>query len=133
LYESEEAVAIANRLASEKKLNVIEIHSGYEKISSDRHKCDVGPLELLGYIANADYVLTTSFHGLVFSLIFEKEVWAIDKGQNERLRNLMNKTGIYDRLILSYGELRTSKKISYDLIYKYFSEERLKTKHYLTF
>lgn len=35
-------------------------------------KKDIGPLEFLGYILNADYVISTSFHATAFSIIFDK-------------------------------------------------------------
>ena len=34
---------------------------------------DIGPLEFLGYICYAKYVISTSFHATAFSIIFEKD------------------------------------------------------------
>ena len=38
--------------------------------------CDMtaGPSEWIGYIKNADYVVTDSFHATVFSIIYKKEI-----------------------------------------------------------
>mgnify|MGYP002797403882 CR=1 FL=1 len=40
-------------------------------VKAEVHK-DIGPAEFLSYIQNADYVIGTSFHAVVFSLIFRK-------------------------------------------------------------
>lgn len=34
----------------------------------------IGPLEFLGYVHNADYIVTSSFHCTAFSLIFQKKM-----------------------------------------------------------
>ena len=38
---------------------------------------DAGPMEFLGWFANAEIVLTTSFHGIAFSVIFNKRFFSI--------------------------------------------------------
>lgn len=40
----------------------------------DKHCYDLSPCELLSYISGADYVVTDSFHGLAFSLLFKTKV-----------------------------------------------------------
>jgi hypothetical protein len=63
---------------------------------------DFGPLEFLGLYANASIVLTTSFHGSVFSLIFEKPFYTItpaSKNNNSRQQGLLNLVGLPERLI----------------------------------
>ena len=39
----------------------------------DKQLYDVGPSEFLSYIKNAAYVITDSFHGTVFSVLFNKQ------------------------------------------------------------
>ncbi|GHU81647.1 hypothetical protein AGMMS50284_1970 [Clostridia bacterium] len=46
----------------------------YKDITVD----DMGPKEWIGYIKNAKYVFTNSFHGTAFSLIYNKNFWAFD-------------------------------------------------------
>ena len=55
----------------------------------------VSPAQFLGYIANADYVLTTSFHGTAFSILFEKPftVLSFDK-RSERVREMLERYGM---------------------------------------
>lgn len=116
-----EAIVIAEKEALKAKCNVVEIYGGY---SSDRKnkncKYNLGPLELLGYILNAEKIITSSFHGLALSLILEKNVWVYNKGNNLRQRELLSKLSLEHRLVCSenetlYGDLdynRINNKLS---------------------
>ena len=48
-----------------------------KQVKSDEVLSDIGPLEFLSLIKGADAVITTSFHGTAFSIIFEKEFYSI--------------------------------------------------------
>lgn len=57
---------------------------------------EVGPMEFLDLIANAEIICTDSFHGTVFSVIFEKKFSVLkrfkdndSKSQNSRICNLL--------------------------------------------
>lgn len=93
-----EGSALAKVIARNENLQAVEISGGYPK-DIPNCKCDLGPEEILSYIAFADKVITTSFHGLALSLIFEKEFWVVDKGNNLRQRNLLKLIGCENRLI----------------------------------
>ncbi|RVT99757.1 polysaccharide pyruvyl transferase family protein [Mucilaginibacter limnophilus] len=63
---------------------------------------DMGPREFLGLYQNAAIVITTSFHGTIFSLIFEKPFYTItpgSKNNNSRQQSLLSMVGLNDRLI----------------------------------
>ncbi|WP_439555911.1 polysaccharide pyruvyl transferase family protein [Dyadobacter sp.] len=63
---------------------------------------DLGPLEFLGVYQRASIVLTTSFHGTIFSLIFEKPFYTITpagKNNNSRQQGLLSLVGLSDRII----------------------------------
>jgi len=76
---------------------------------------DASPDEFLGWVQNADYVVTGSFHGVAFSLNFEKQFFyeplATD-GFEGRIENLVRMTGTEDRSI-GNKELDLEKKIDY--------------------
>ena len=57
------------------------------------------PSEFVNLIKNAEYVFTSSFHGLVFSLIYNRQVFASFKNNSERARSLMEGLGILDHFI----------------------------------
>jgi len=50
---------------------------GYRPPCVDQVLVDVGPAEFVGLCANAEIVCTNSYHGLIFSLIFEKKLYLV--------------------------------------------------------
>lgn len=70
----------------------------YDRIKFwENNRFDCGPSEFLGLIKNADYVITNSFHGTAFSIIFNKTFWvpihqSLDytKSLHSRLTNLLH-------------------------------------------
>lgn len=74
------------------------------------------------YIAGAKFVITDSFHGLAFSLIYKKQFVVISpsNGKNSRLKDLLKSVGLEDRYFdesdpIIYHELQ-NKKIDYDKV-----------------
>lgn len=70
----------------------------YDKIKFwEKNKFDCGPIEFLNLIKNADYIITNSFHGTAFSIIFNKTFWVpihqtldASKALHSRLTNLLH-------------------------------------------
>ena len=59
-----------------------------------------GPSEFIGFIQNADYIVTNSFHGMVFSILMEKKFLVFGHSdRNARIANLMEKLDLKLRLI----------------------------------
>lgn len=56
---------------------------------------EAGPLEFLGYMANAEFVITNSFHGSAFSILFQKPFFSpTHTTGNERMQDLFTSLGI---------------------------------------
>ncbi len=56
---------------------------------------EVGPKQFLWLMANAQSVVTSSFHGTAFSIIFRKEFYSIiNPSAPSRIKNLLNKLGL---------------------------------------
>lgn len=115
MNESRVASAAADLLACELNCQIIEIHGSYPKgIKNDgRHKVNLGPSEILGYIRNAKHIITTSFHGISLSIIHEKSFWLVDKGDNNRQKNLLSCLGLNDRLISDPEKCLCAQRIDY--------------------
>ncbi|WP_076453806.1 polysaccharide pyruvyl transferase family protein [Zobellia uliginosa] len=78
---------------------------------------DYGPAEFLGLYNSASIVLTTSFHGSIFSLIFEKPFYTItpaSKNNNSRQESLMNVVGLQERLLREGDEVNLNKLTDID-------------------
>ena len=86
---------------------------------------DIGPKEFLYYIKNAEMVLTNSFHGTVFSIIFRKKFYSVYK-ENNRISHLLDFLQIPKRHITEAGQIDVKAEIDYsnvdELLAKYRSE-----------
>lgn len=89
----------AEELSREKGLPVVQLqaYGNYENgFETDR---TAGPSEFLGYLHQADYVVTNSFHGVAFSIIYEKRFAAFLHNQyGARIRNVLKTFGLENRL-----------------------------------
>ena len=84
----------ARAISKKKGLPIVNVRwCGRHKRFNDMIQMpDVGPKEFLSLIHNAAYVVTSSFHGTVFSLIFRKNLYVCVAGEyNERIINLLKK------------------------------------------
>ena len=63
----------------------------------------LGPAEWLWFIHHAEYVVTNSFHGTVFSLLFHRPFWVAlnDKASDSRMLTLLAGTGYESRMSIS--------------------------------
>lgn len=57
------------------------------------------PSEFISLIKYADYVLTSSYHGLMFSLIYEKQFVASFKKNPDRAKSILSELGLSNRLL----------------------------------
>ncbi len=119
---------LAHSIATGSGREVLEIYGGYT--SHTHSKKGLGPLELLGYIAYADKVITTSFHGLSLSLILHKDVWVVNKGDNLRQRHLLETLGLSHRLLNTCKDYNSS-EIDYRIIDVRLSELIQSSKSFL--
>lgn len=96
LMNSAESDAAARKIAKEKKLKLVVMTDGFLKWHADNVLRDVGPKEFLYLMDNADYIVTDSFHGVAFSLVFEKQFYFCDTNPktNGRGLDLLQKSGI---------------------------------------
>lgn len=89
----------------------------------------IGPQKWLYIINNADYVVTDSFHGAAFSIIFEKELYvSLASSTNSRLVTLCNNFDLNTRIIPSNS---VQGKIDYSRVKKKMTEMREESMKYL--
>lgn len=88
-------------LSREKKLKIVHICGFRKKCYCDVFEKDTGPRELLGYILDADFVLSASFHATMFSIIFNKQFATIlpNAQTNERIESLLKYFGLENRIV----------------------------------
>lgn len=98
---------------------------------------DAGPREFLGLFANASHVVTNSFHGTVFSLLFRKSFYSLlgsnpyRKSMNCRLYNLANLLNLDGRICEASTMVRRDQSIDFDRIDFLLSHERKKSLEFI--
>lgn len=129
---SKEGTALAERIARKYSYKIIEIFGGYScNKDKDRYKSNLGPSEILGYISNAEVVITTSFHGLALSVMLNKEFWVIDHSGNYRQRNLLTLLGLDNRLVVSQEQCPIEEQIDYYSVKNILNEAVQSSKDFL--
>ena len=89
---------------------------------SNAHRVSIGPLEFLSYVKNADYVLTDSFHGTAFSIIFERTFYVFPRykkmtyKQATRITDILGKLGLEEHFILDETSDCFGKAIDYNKV-----------------
>lgn len=96
----DETYTCAEKIAKEKGLTILVIKAYCGASISRNVKQTSGPIEFLSYINSADYVVTSSFHGTVFSILFEKEFTCVipEGHSNVRTESLLNSLGLINRI-----------------------------------
>lgn len=71
------------------------------------------------YIGGAKLVITDSFHGVVFSLLYKRNfmVLAVNNGKNSRLLDLLEVVGLKNRYFTNFEELKSSDIYKLDIDY----------------
>lgn len=114
----------AKEFADRKNLKLILISTTKETYTLDCDiRIDVGPSEWLGYIKYADYVFTDSFHGCVFSMMFEKKFFIFKRfsdsnvnSQNSRIYNFINIFGLDNILVNDINKFDFYSEINIDYV-----------------
>lgn len=135
--------ALTRNKVMDKAMEIIRKKTGYEVvvlasqpnhfIKGDRYIYDAGPKEFLGYFANADFIVTTSFHGTAFATIFNKPFYnfTIDS-LSSRTNNLLKMLGLENRAISRIEDLKFD-TIDYERVNSIISDQINKAELYLNF
>jgi hypothetical protein len=93
---------IAKRLAALYGCKIYSISSAPSLFSyADKSYLTCGPDEFVRLVKHARCVISNSFHGTVFSMIYGKDFFVVNRkdGLNERMRDLLKRYKLSDRLI----------------------------------
>ncbi len=94
-----------------------------------------GPLEFVSLIQHAEYVITNSFHGTAFSIIFHKKFWVFPHRQTgSRVNDLLSLLGISERAVQTFEEFSSKdydSEIDYVRVEKILTQERKKSLEWL--
>ena len=134
--KDEEAKYIKN-MAKKENIKVYSI--GGSQPYADKF-IDCTPFEVLAYFKNAEYIVTDTFHGSIFSIINNKPFVTLVRkskgnsyGNEEKLTFLLEKLNLKDRITYSVDNLKEilNNKIDYIKTNEIIEKEKIKTKDYL--
>ncbi len=125
---SKRLTSYVQALSKEKKVKVKYIPfplGGYVK---SKAMLKAGPYEWLKLFKEAKYVVTDSFHGVVFSLIFHKqfvvEVNERNKNVGGRIYELLSKVGLGHRIINVNADVDIDEKMDFETADSVIEEQR---------
>lgn len=93
------------RFASHRNLKIVS--SGLYNLWSDIN-VSCSPLEFSSLIHDAEYVITTTFHGTIFSIL-NKKSFMVFQGSS-KVRDVLNRTGMKERLLSSDADFEEFKR-----------------------
>ena len=114
----------ARELANERKYKIYSINTNFEDyfLDVDKYFYNATPYDFVNLVKNAEEVVTNSFHGLSFSIIYNKPIHQFKKSGNENSRMIdlleelkMSKRLVKDMLLDKDGEYsKTNEIIEYN-------------------
>lgn len=116
---------------------VIALNSRLEHIENEATVLypDCGPQEFIGYISNAECVLTDSYHGMLFSIIYHRRFWSIAReygefDQSSRQLSVLGMLGLNERYCRTQ-DIITDDTVDYETVQKRINSETEKSLDYL--
>lgn len=98
-----DAYKYALKLSEKTGKKLVYLGAPIKRVGNFIPKRNVGPIDFLGYFMNADYIVTDSFHGTAFSILFEKQFVSLLARQthngNSRLKSLLEILGLDNRIV----------------------------------
>lgn len=129
-------INVVNHFSKVTGLKVIHFglnNPGYENELKSCYNAD--PYDFINYIKNAEYVLATSFHATVFSIIFNKKFWIVPHFlTNSRVTSLLDLFGLSNRIIKSLDDFDDNdiyNNINYEEVNKLLDKKREESKRWL--
>lgn len=125
-----------SRLSEQTGLRIVEVTGTRKLVRSAKNVKLWSPVQWLGLIRDSNYVVTNSFHGIVFSIIFKKEFYAFplegsqDSG-NSRMYSLLRMFGLEDRLIEAPDVDYKKECIDYEKVEEIIKKEQKKSMKFI--
>ena len=91
---------IVREIAKNKNLKIVRITDGVVTVDKEQgYMPTAGPLEFLSLIYYSDFVVSSSFHGTAFSIVFKKQFIVRQVWNKDRVKTLLQRLGLSKRFI----------------------------------
>lgn len=127
-----EAVRMATKIAKEINAEVIELAVSVDRNVSKNPFQTASPEEYVGLFKHAAFVVTSSFHGTAFSVIFNKPFYSIAHGgdRDSRQITVLENLGLIERFV-SKNDAPSYKTLEYTIPNKKLEEMKKVSLHFL--
>jgi len=130
--KNKRAYNIAKKIADQTGYKIVEINLKYDPFYKFYYSDDgikqlwtCGPKEFLNLFYHSKYVVTTSFHGTCFSIIFNKQFYYIPSiGIEGRCASLLNILDLENRIVKSFDDFNFDDSIAYEKVNQILEKER---------
>lgn len=105
-------------------LHATDFEKNLNLLGLDNTQANIDVEEWLFYYKNSDFVITDSFHGTCFAIIFRKNFISVANHQRgaNRFVSLLEEAGLRDRLVMDVSEIENRPElftdIDYDKVYE---------------
>lgn len=138
---SNEVLATVKKISKMLNMPVVTVFTGVNtykcQIYGQKVDFSAGPAEFLQYIKNAKYVISNSFHGVVFSIIYNKIFFRIadnDDGKikvDERLDSILTLLDLSNQNIIANSQIQLNTNIDFTIANEKLSELRIESLSWL--
>lgn len=114
LFESEEVTRIANYISKITGLKIVHFRKYNAYTNELMSLYSKGPVDFVNAFKNAAVVVTNSFHGTVFSILFERKFYSVlPKERSGRIKDMLNNLDLASRIINNENEVNLDEDIDY--------------------
>lgn len=135
LEPTKDQLFLAKRIAKKLELPILVLryNNKNDMLNHFVKRYDAGPEDFLAYIDHAALVLTSSFHGTAFSLLYKKPFYVFDGMTDNRISSLLVSVGMEDRSISQQSSMEKINILpfEYQVVEKFLMQKRVESYTYL--
>lgn len=132
LFESDEVTKITNYISKLTGFKVVHFRKYNAYDNEYMNLYSKGPIDFVNAFKNAEYVITNSFHGTVFSIIYEKRFYSVlPISRSGRIKDLLGTLNLDSRIIENIENIDLDENIDYTHAKEKIEEMRSQSIEYL--
>lgn len=121
----------ADKLAEQNGWKVIDISLRAENAGKHRMAYDAGVEEFLSLVKHCEYVVTNSFHAIIFATQFSRPFVAFSRDYGDsKIAELLSLFGLSDRLLVD-GDEKLADSIDFDAVHERLAPYRVDSFNFL--
>ena len=127
---------LLNKAKKRFDLKVVNVNiDPFNKFNADYNLTNLSPGNFIWLVRNADFVISSSFHGMVFAIVFQKQFLATPASfRSSRHENVLGILNLENRLLSEKDDLNNKlslKSIDYNLVQTFLNKAKSESIDYL--